>query len=410
MGRDYTILRARSRGGTLRPMRRLAAAVLAASLSACAELPPVRSSLDQGLLIARVDVQGAFFRRFQHAADAGEIVALDAKDAPIPGLRAYSAFASNDYIVFFGLPQGRYVLRDVSFPARGVRYRLSFPRESEGKRAVELGKGRAAFLGRHVFESRWPSFGVALGRAGRIVGHWLTPFLRRPTLPRDGVLREDEADRSEETRALLAVREALAGTPWRRLIEVRLRELGAPEPAKTEGALRARALPLHEEPYLSWRDTLKWGEPRRVPDALAWRRPGGEAQIAVFFTTASAPGFLGWEASVAELRRSARGSVEDRGGLYEVRVATRTGLAARVTRYVYPKGVLVGSETTVVRTETVLVPDGYGQFTARLRAPREEFDAALPQFREFLIQLRLGPPPPKPPPKQEAVLPFVGGP
>ncbi|MCR4295694.1 MAG: hypothetical protein NUW21_09190, partial [Elusimicrobia bacterium] len=90
-------------------------------------------------------------------------------------------------------------------------------------------------------------------------------------------------------------------------------------------------------------------------------------------------------------------------------VGTRAGVAARTTKYVYPRGTLVGSETTVVVTETTIVPDGYGMFTARLRAPRGEFQSTLPAYREFLLQLALGPPAPKAPPKQEALMPFLGG-
>ena len=143
---------------------------------------------------------------------------------------------------------------------------------------------------------------------------------------------------------------------------------------------------------LSWRDTLKWGEPRRSPEGISWRRPGGAAQIAVFYTSATAIGFAGWEAAVAELRRAAAASVEDSGTVYEVRVATRVGPAARTTTYRYPEGTLVGSRTSVFQTETALIADGGGVFTFRLRAPSAEFEAVLPAYREFMLQLVLGPP------------------
>jgi hypothetical protein len=386
-------------------MRRLALGFAAIGLAACAALPPQPASLDEGLLLVHVGAHGSFFTRFVKWADKASLVSLDAAGAPIPGERAQSGFAANGYVVFFGMTAGRYVLRDASFRARGVRYHLTVPQEGEVKRSVVLRPGTAAYLGDYRFESQGPEFGVAMGRAARIVGHWLTPFLKRPVLPRDAAMRAHETGRAQETRALLAVRSALAGTQWRRVVDARLRELSAAEPVKIEGSLRARELPLRAEPFLSWRDTLKWGEPRRAPAGLAWRRPGGQAQIAVFFTTASARGFAGWDAAVAELRRSASTSVEDRGGVYEVRVATRAGLAARTTKYEYPNGMLVGSETSVVVTETTLIPDAYGLFTARLRAPRGEFDAALPAYREFLLQLVLGLPAAKPSPRQEAVMP-----
>ncbi len=362
------------------------------------------------MLIARVGARGALFTKSIKWADSASLVEVDATGAPVPGPRIVSGFAANGYVVFLGMTAGRYVLRTASFPARGARYHLIIPREGEGKRAVVLRRGTAAYLGNFVFESRWPELGDALERAAWIVGHWLAPFLRRPLLPRDTGTPVFDTGPIQEARGLHAVRAALAGTQWSTLIAERLRELGAAEPAKVAGALRSREIPLREEPFLSWRDTLKWGEPRRAPSGIAWRRPGGEAQIAVFFTTASAPGFAGWDAAVSELRQSTLASVEDRGGVYEVRVATRAGLAARTTKYQYPEGVLVGSKTSVVVTETTLVPDGYGLFTARLRAPRGEFDAALPAYREFLLQLVLGPPPPKAGPKQEAVLPFQATP
>lgn len=391
-------------------MKRLVAAAAAAVLSGCAALPPPEpSSLDQGLLIARVRVRGSFLTRFVKLADSAELAAVDEKGSYVPGHRARSGVAAGGYVVFLGLPAGRYVLRGASFPARGVRYQIALPEDGQSKRVAVLRGGAAAYLGSFDLDSRAPDFGEALVRAGRIVAHWATPFLRRPLIARETGAPVFDLGAAEEIRALRAVGPALAATQWTRVIDARLRELGAPEPAKTEGTLRVRELPLREETFMSWRDTLKWGEARRAPDAIAWRRPGGDAQAAVFFTTASAPGFAGWAAAVGELRRSAEASVEDRGGVYEVRVSTRVGLAARTTKYRYPEGALVGSVTSVTVTETIIVPDGYGFFTARLRAPRDEFDAVRPAFREFLLQLVLGPPKPKAAPRQDAVLP-MGGP
>lgn len=392
-----------------RLMRRLGLAFAATGLAACATAPPPHpSALDQGLLIARVEVYGGLFGRSISRADSAQIIGLDAAGVPDPAQRAQSGFAANGCVIFFGLPAGRYVLREASFRSRGARYQVRFPRDTEVRRAVVLRPGAAAYLGTHGLNSVMAAGGVRLAHAVRIVAHWLTPFLKRPLLPRDAETRGFEAGPDSEAKALHAVRGALAGTQWRRVVDARLRELSAPEPAKMSGALLPREVPLREEPFLSWRDTLKWGEPRRAAAGLAWRRPGGSAQIAVFFTTASAPGFAGWDAAVSELRNSAAASIEDRGGVYEVRVATRTGLAARATKYRYPDGVLVGSETAVVVTETTMVPDGYGLYTARLRAPRGEFDAALPAYREFLLQLVLGPPKPKPAPKDETLMPFQG--
>jgi hypothetical protein len=374
-------------------------------------LPPAQpTSLDQSILVARVGARGAFFRKSIKWADSASVVELDAAGLPVPGPPTVSVVAANGHVVFLGMTAGRYVLRTASFPARGVRYQLVMSKEGEARRAVVLRRGSAAYLGDYLFESRSPEYDVALGRAARIIGHWLTPFLRRPLLPRDTGAPVFETGPMHEARGLHAARAALAGTQWSGLINARLRELSAAEPSKVAGALRSREIPLREEPFLSWRDTLQWGEPRRAPAGIAWRRPGGEAQIAVFFTTASAPGFAGWAAAASELRQSTLGSVEDRGGVYEVLVATRAGLAARTTKYQYPEGVLVGSKTSVIVTETTLVPDAYGIFTARLRAPRGEFEAALPAYREFLLQLVLGPPQPKAGPRQEAVLPFQGTP
>jgi hypothetical protein len=389
--------------------------ILAAGMAAgCASFSPKPprepGSLDQGLLIARIEAHGAFFFKSTKWADAAKIIGLDAQGRPDPELRFKSALAVNGYVVFFGLPAGRYVLTGASFPARGVNYSLAAPEDMPEKRAVLLRPGTAAYLGDHGFDSVFPEFWVMMGRAARIVAHWATPFLRRPQIPRDAGMHVFEKGPVAETRALLAVRSALARTQWSRLVAARLRELQAAEPAKKiVGVIRTREMPLRAEPFLSWRDTLHWGEPRRAESGLAWRKPGGDAQIAVFFTTASTPGFAGWGAAVAELRRSASASVEDQGGIYEVRVATRTGLASRATKYRYLEGTLVGSETQVIVTETTLVPDGFGLYTARLRAPRAEFDAAVPAYREFLTQLVLGKAKPKVVQQQEAVMPFVGG-
>lgn len=361
------------------------------------------------MLIARVPTHGALFMGMVKYADAGSIVALDEKGKEILGQRGLSGPSFGGHVVFYNVPPGRYALRSASFKARGARFLVQPPRTEEAKRSVDLKPGGAAYLGTYRFDSRWPAFWTGVGRAARIVSHWLTPFLRRPLLPRDTGLPIYENTPALEARALLAVREGLSGTQWNRVVAERLRELGAAEPAKMSGFVRSRPLPLREEPFVSWRDTLKWGEPRRVPSGIAWRRPGGEAQIAIFHTTVTAPGFTGWEAAVAELRAEAATSVEDRGKVYEVVVGTRAGVAARTTKHVYPDGVLVGSETKVVVTETTIVPDGYGMFTARLRAPRAEFPSVLAAYREFLLQLSLGPPAPKAAPKQETLMPFIGG-
>lgn len=379
-------------------------------LAGCATVhgvPSHPSSLEQGMLLARVETHGPIFRKSAIPADWATLSQLDDLGARLPGKRAATGLAAGGYVVFFDMPPGRYVLRTATFPGKGVRYQVTAPPDKEFARSVVLKPGSAAYLGDLSFDSRMPEFGELMLRAGRIVGHWLTPFLKKPLIAREADLRAFETGPAQETRALLAVREALGSGPWRRVAEARLRELGAAEPPKTEG-LRAKEIPLREEPFFSWRDTLKWGEPLRAPEGLAWLKPGTETRVVMFFTTASAKGFAGWEAAVSELRRSGAASVEDEGQVYEVRVATRTGLASRSTKYTYPEGTLVGSATKVQVTETVLIPDGWGMYTARLRATKEEFDAAVPAFREFLTQVRLGPPPPKPPPKQEVSLPFTG--
>ena len=67
--------------------------------------PPQATSLDHGLLIARVFSRGALIRYFVSAADAGTLEALDASGAPMPGLKAVSGLAAGGCIVFFDLPK-----------------------------------------------------------------------------------------------------------------------------------------------------------------------------------------------------------------------------------------------------------------------------------------------------------------
>jgi hypothetical protein len=110
----------------------------------------------------------------------------------------------------------------------------------------------------------------------------------------------------------------------------------------------------------------------------------------VFFTSATTKGFAGYDEAVRQMRAAASG-LEDSAALYEVRVATRTAQAARLTSFRYPEEKLVGSEVAVTVTETALIADPAGMFTARLRAPRGEFEKVLPAYREFLLQLVLGP-------------------
>ena len=128
-------------------MKRLGLAFAAPGLAACATLPPPQpSALDLGLLIARVEIHGALSRSLTYRADSAQIVALAAAGVPVPGQRAQSGLAVNGYVLFFGMPAGRYVLRAASFPARGVRYRLAVPEDGQAKRAVVLRPGAAAYL------------------------------------------------------------------------------------------------------------------------------------------------------------------------------------------------------------------------------------------------------------------------
>lgn len=384
--------------------RRLAqlasAGVLA--LAGCATAPPRPSSAEHGVLVARVVVRGALLRFTRDVADSGVVVKLTPDGRPQDGPGAGSGYAKDGYFYFFDLPPGRYVLMSASFPARGTRYRVTLPDFDLPKRAVELKAGRAAFLGEYQLDGRFPEFPEAVDRAAAVIGRLLTFFLRHPPLPRDTDYRALEHDAQAEGRAMLSARASLSGTDWGPLATLRVRELGTPEPVATGGGLRPKPLPLKQEPLFAWRDVLEWGEPIRTANGLEWRRPKGGARAAVWFTTAATAGFLGWDAAVRELRSGT--SVDGPARLEEVKVATRTALAGRSSRWIYPEATLTGSEQRVVVTETVLVPDGTGLYSARLRAEREEFDEVLPLFRRFLTQLVLGPPPPAAPSKQDAVI------
>ena len=379
-------------------------ALAAASFCACAGLPPAPepTGVDRGMLLARVVARGAVIRFWKSYAESGVAIMLDEAGQPVPGATVLSAEGPDGYVFFPDLPPGRYSLASGSWRARGARYYVKLPEDGLAKRVVVLKPGAAAFLGEYWLDAEWPEDGWS--RLFKIVGRWVTPWRKRPMIPRQGFLRIQDWGREAESNAMRAASRALESPRWRKLAEARLRELGAPEPPKTQG-LRNRPIPLKPETILSWRDTLEWGEPRRRKDALEWREPNGDARIAVFFTTRTTPGFAGFEQAELELRRAAAGSVEDSGDVYEVRVATRPGRAAVTTTHRYPEGTLTGSVVRVEKTETVIVADGYGMFTARLRAPAERFRALLPKFREFLLQLELGTPPPKPPPKAEPMLP-----
>lgn len=382
-----------------------ALAALLALSSACAAPRPLEpTDLRHGLLIARARVRGALVPFTSDVPDRASVEQLDAYGEPVPGKEAASSAAGEGGIYFLDLPAGRYALTGLSFPARGVRYEVALSSATMRKEAVDLGAGGVAFFGTLALDGRFPDFDVAVERALDVAGRWLAPFLPWAPLPRDADLRAVDRSIAEEKLALLAARRSLAGTLWAGRIEERLRAIGAAEPAARRGVLFDREIPLREEPFFSWRDTLRWGEPVRAPNGLAWRRPGGDARVVVFFTSATAPGFVGYDEAVRELRAAA-GALSDPAAVYEVRVGTRAALAARVTDYRYPAGTLAGSEVRVTVTETALVDDPHGMFTARLRAPRAEFEQQLPAYRAFLLQLSLGPPQ-KAAAKPEPALPF----
>ncbi len=381
-----------------------AAALPLLLLTGCALSRPAEpTSLDHGLLIARARVRGALIPFTSDAADRAAVEQLGPDGEAVPGKVAVSGFAREGAVYFLDLPPGRYSLTAISFPARGARYEVALATAVLRRDAVELRPGEASFLGDLTLDGRLPDFDVLVERAAGLGARLLTPFFGWSPIPRDADLRSVDRTALAEREALLAARRDLAGTQWAGVVAERLRAIGAAEPAAKAGGLRNRELPLKRETFFSWRDTLKWGSPRRAPEGLAWRRPGGEARVVVFFTSATAPGFAGYEEAVRQMRAAATG-LDDSAALYEVRVGTRTGQAARSTSYRYPEGTLVGSEVAVTTTENVLVGDPAGMFTARLRAPRSEFEKVLPSFREFLLQLVLGPPAPIAAPS-EPVLP-----
>ncbi|MDX6770400.1 MAG: hypothetical protein SF051_12770 [Elusimicrobiota bacterium] len=370
--------------------------------SGCASAPPRPTSADHGALVARVLVRGAVLRFMKDEATFGVVAKLGPDGRPQEGPGAASGYARDGYFYFFDLPPGRYALLSAGFRARGTRYRVELPEAEWSKRAAELKAGQVAFLGDYELDGRFPEFPEAVDRAAAVIGRLLTFFLRHPPLPRDADGRNFDSGPAAEGRALLSARVSLAGTQWAPQVAARLKALGTPEPVALGGGMRPKPLELRQEEQFAWRDVLEWGEPLRSPNGLEWRRPKASARAAVWFTTASAKGFLGWDEAVRQLRAAA--TVGGPARLEEVRVSTRSGLAGRSSRWVYPESSLIGSEQRVVVTETVLVPDGYGLYTARLRAERDEFDAVLPAFRRLLEQLVLGPPPPVAPPKQDAVI------
>jgi len=374
-------------------MRVMAAAVLLL-LSGCAGLPSREpTAMSNGMLIVRSRVHGAVLGFTSDLADSATLEQLGPDGGPLPGTLAAAGVAGEGHAYFLDLPPGRYALTSISFRARGVRYRVEVPPAIGRRGAVDLRPGTASFMGNVSFDGRFPDFDVAVERALSVIGHWLTPWMSRPFIPRDADQRGVDKGPAAESAALRAALTTLGGTQWRRAIEARIRELGAPEPAKTRGAIRPKEIPLKPEVFLSWRDTLEWGPPTRGGGGLVWAKPGGTARIAVFFTSATARGFAGFEAAVREMRAAASTmNVSDQGELYEVRVATYVGTAVRMTSYHYPVETLVGSETEITVTETVLAQDGAGMYTARLRAAKGEFEKVLPAFREFLLQLVLGPP------------------
>ncbi|OGR49704.1 MAG: hypothetical protein A2X40_12380 [Elusimicrobia bacterium GWC2_65_9] len=375
------------------PTRALTVAVIL-SLCGCAGLPPREpTAVSHGMLSVRARVRGAVIPFSGDEADSAVVEQLGPNGEPLPGKEAVAGLSGGGFVYFLDLPPGRYALISVSFRARGVRYRVNIPPASGRKEAVDLRPGAAAFLGTLSLDGRLPDFEVAVERALSVLGHLLTPWMRRPVVARDADLRGLDRGAQEEARALHAARQVLGATQWKRVVEARRREMGAPEPVAMKGLVRPKQMTLKAEAILSWRDTLEWGEPQRAGNGLVWTKPGGSARIAVFFTTAAAQGFVGYEAAVAEMRAAASTTdVGDQGALYEVRVSTHYGVAARVTSTRYREGTLVGSEFKVAVTETVLVPYPAGMYTARLRAAKDEFDEVLPAFREFLLQLVLGAP------------------
>jgi hypothetical protein len=389
---------------TIAAMRVFLAATLVALLGACASTGtvPHPTALNHGLLAARARVRGALIPFTADVPDRAAIELLDEFGSPVPGKIAVTASSVSGTLYFLDLPPGRYSLTELSFAARGARYEVILSSAAMRKNSVVLRPGTAAFLGDLVLDGRYPEFDVAVERALEIVGHWVTPFLRRPVIARDADLRTHALDANSEAAVMRAARRDLAGTPWSEMADTRLREMGAPAPAARAG-LRNREVPLRTEAQFSWRDTLRWGEPARSSEGLVWREPSGESRIAIFFTSATAPGFIGYDEAVAQLHRAA-GSTSDSSVLYEVRVGTRTGVSAKTTSFRAPAGVLTGSDVSAATTETVLVADARGMYTARLRAPQGRFDKLRPQFRAFLLQLILGPPA-KPAPKEEVMLP-----
>lgn len=332
----------------------LASAVLTGCAPLKAPLRPVEpSAVDHGGVVISVTVYEGLFQKY-HARWVK--LCRVRPDSTIDDQAISSNFSADDNIYVLDLPPGVYVPVSAVYQSMGSKHQVPFEAAVSKKAQIVVPSGELVFAGAFDFKRKKEGWRKK------------TVFVKR------------DSGKEAEILALAAAKAHLAGTLWSETLAKRAALLG-PSRAPVLGP-RNKVIAAVPTERFTYTDTLKWGEPRRVPGGLEWRQKEDRARIAVTFLSPGMKGYRNKDAYLQYLRSV--GSPEDTHIVTEVALSSRTAYTARYTTYYYPEGTLVGSQVKVFLTETTMIPASEGVYLFHYRAQDKDFKKFYPLFKSFI--------------------------
>lgn len=366
----------------------------ALGLSSCMTTPAARerSHLDNGAIMMAVSFKGREFPYWRrHRAE--ELFFAEIQPGGAFAERFTPAnFRAGDRLYVLDIPPGRYALVGITYFTGRARQIARFPEKLAKEWAVEVKPGQLAFGGVAEIPRVMDGWDVFFMNGLRRAAQYLPPF-KRALIPMKFDQQRLRLDRTQnaEVEALRYARFDLSGTQWTEAVADRMARLGSPPPPIMEGTFRKKAVKPRQADSFYWMDTLGWGEPVPVAGGLEWRRPKSSAVVSVTYHPKQGKNARDLETELAAVRQAGVGA-EDTHTLAEVRVSSRSALAATYTAYVYPQASLLGSERKVVKTQALFVPVDDGFYRLQLRGEQADFEKQQPAFERFIRYLHLAKP------------------
>ncbi|MBI4376404.1 MAG: hypothetical protein HY549_08135 [Elusimicrobia bacterium] len=344
-----------------------------------------QASMAEGAAAVVIAFRGAGFPSFlTHYADSVVFASINSRGQLERERFLRSNFTAGRVVYLLNAPPGRYAPIYASYRFGRARYLAQIDDKTALDWSGQVSANRITFLGANEFTTVWRGGLAMLSNSLRHIGGSMPPF-RRKTIRIEVVSPKGLRSPVEESAVLRASREYLSGSYWAELAGRRLRELGNPPEPIFVGRLFKKPAPRISAGSFSYIDTLKWGAGRKIEGGLEWREPKGRARILVHLVVPGSPGYKEKDEYIRHMRSA--GGPEDDHVLGEIVISSRAAHSVRYTTYQYPPTELVGSRVTVLRSETVMVPEEEGYFLLHYRTERRYFQRFLPEFHRFIQYL-----------------------